>query len=239
MCVRCGARRASGLAWEDRRAGPAPWRWLKTVGQLVARPGIAFPGPARPGRAIAFSALCGLGLGAVLLAMAGLLLTDPGSFVRLRFDASRATFAAAMAIALVLPAALTVLFALAQAASFAVGLASAGRRVGVLPLAVRACAYAQAMLLVCVLVPFAGAVAAVRAPSSLALFVTVRVLWVVACAAWPVLTGRICWWAGRGAGLSGGRAAFAAFGPALLCLPPAAYLSHEQLAMLEAPQLYL
>jgi hypothetical protein len=209
------------------------------VGQLLARPGIAFPGPPKTGRAVAFAALCGLGLGAVLLAMAGVLLTDPESYVRLRFEESRATFAAAMGLALLLPVLVTVLWALAQAVSFTIGLASAGRRAGVFRVAMRACGYAQAMLLLCVLVPFAGAVAGELAPSNVTIFVTVRVLWVVACALWPVLTGRVCYWAGRGVGLSGGRASFAAFGPALLCLPIAAYLSHEQLAMLEAPQLYL
>lgn len=239
VCVRCGARLPSGLAWEDRRAGAWPIRFLVSAWQLTRRPQIAFPGPARAGRAIGFAALCGLGLGVVLVAMAAVLSLDPTSYVRLRLEESTATFAAAMGIALALPVLVTVLWSAAQAVSFAVGLASAGRRAGVFRVALRACAYAQIVLLLLILAPFAGAVIGELEPTSTTIFVVVRVLWVASCGLWPVLTGRVCYWAGRGVGLPASRAAFAALGPALMCVPIAAYVSNQQLEMLEAPQLYV
>lgn len=212
---------------------------MKSFGQLLVHPSVAFPGPPKAGRALLFAALCGIGIGILLCGMAGVLLLDPKSYVRVRLEESQITFAAAMILALLLPSVVILLWTMAQALSFSAGLASAGRRAGVFRVALRACSYAQAMLLLCILFPFAGAVAAELAPSDRGVFITVRVLWIAATSLWLVLTSRLCFWAGRSLGLSSERAAFAAFGPGMLCLLVAGYLIHEQLTMLEAPQLYL
>ncbi|HJL16916.1 MAG TPA: hypothetical protein RMH99_14725 [Sandaracinaceae bacterium LLY-WYZ-13_1] len=239
VCVRCGARFPSGLAWEDPRAGAWPWRGLKSLGQLLRRPSIAFPGPARNGRAFLFVALCGLLVGAMLVGMAVVLMRDPDSYVRMRVREGGLPVVASFALVLLVPALALMVWTPIQAASFAVGLASAGRRAGVMRLALRACAYGQGLLLVCLVPPFVAAVLSALLPASLPLFVTVRVAWIGGCVLWPLLTGRICYWAGRGVGLSGSRASFAALGPALTCIPAAAWVSHEQMVMLEAPRLYL
>jgi hypothetical protein len=235
VCARCGGRLPSGIAWEDPRAGGLGRRFLLTVRDVLVRPRVAFPGPIHTWPALAFAALCGLGLGAMLVAMAGALLVAESDLLWGRLEESKAAFGLAMGLALLLPIALTVLFAIVQAASFALGLVSVGRSRGAFRFALRGCGYAQGILLLSVLVPFVAATAAQVVGSVGTLFATTHVIWIVASAVWPVLTGRVCFYAGRGLGLASGRAAFAAFGPALVCTPIAAWVSHQQIELLRDP----
>lgn len=235
VCVRCGGRLPSGIAWEDPRAGGPVGRFLRTVRDVLVRPRVAFPGPIRAWPALAFAAVCGLGLGAMLVAMAGALLLADSELLRGRLEESRSAFLLAMGLALLLPVVLTVLFGVAQAASFALGLVSVGRPRGAFRFALRACGYAQGILLLSVLVPFLAAVAAQLVGTVGPLFGATHVTWIVASALWPILSARVCFFAGRGLGLSSGRAAFAAFGPALVCTPIAAWVTHQQLELLSDP----
>ena len=235
VCVRCGGRLPSGIAWEDPRAGGLPRRFLVTLRDVLVRPRVAFPGPIHAWPALAFAALCGLGLGGTLLAMAGALLAADSALLRGRLEESRTAFGLAMGLALVLPIAATVLWAIVQAASFALGLVSVGRPRGAFRFALRSCGYAQGILLLCVLVPFVLAMAAQVVGSVGTLFAGTHVTWIVASAVWPILSGRVCFFAGRGLGLSSGRAAFAAFGPALVCTPIAAWITHQQIELLREP----
>jgi hypothetical protein len=235
VCRRCGERLPSGIAWEDVRAGPLPLRFLKTLRDIALRPKVAFPGPARPLPSLAFATVCGLGLGTILVTMAAVLLLAGSPLLASRLDESLPIFVAAMGLALFLPVALVLAWALVQAASFTLGLISVGRGRGAFRFALRSCGYAQAIVLLAVLVPFLFASAAHLLDGVASLMKATQVSWIIASALWPVLTARVCFWAGRGMGLSSARAAFAAFGPSLVCTPAAAWVGHQQLEMLREP----
>lgn len=233
VCIRCGERLPSGIAWEDRRHGVLPWRWLKTVAQMVLRPRVAFPGPARFGASLGFAAACGLAIGVLLVSIGAALLVPPDGLLRqLLGGRTPALLGLSGAFVLGVPVGFTVAWTAASGLSFAAGLASVGRSRGALRFGLRACGYAQAITLLAVLVPFCFALPAQLVGDSRLLFQLGHASWIASSLVWPLLTGRVCFWAGRGLGLDTSRAMMAAIGPTFACAPLAAFVTDQQLELL-------
>lgn len=225
VCARCAERLPHGIAWEDPRAGRWPVRLLKTFRDVLWRPGVAFPGPARPLPALGFATICGMTF-ATLLLIFGVVLGaegDPSFALVMSYEPTALALAAALGYLLFTGG--IVLVALAESASFALGLLMAGRSRGLWRFAIRASGYAQGLVPLLVLPPYALNLVYLFAPSG-GLSLAIRYAWVAVLFAWPVASGRVWYEAGRGLGLRSGRAAIAAAGPTLLCTLPAAYLSH-------------
>ncbi len=212
LCARCGDRLPRGIAWEDHRYGILPWRFVLTLRDVLVRPRVAFPGPARLAPGLSFALAC--------FALAVI------PFVALVLDATRAFDRASIASALlgsgVVVALATGGLVLTQALTFGVGLMMVGRRHGVIRFGLRAASYASALWWI---VFFVGALAtrALEMPDA---------GWAVLLAAWAALTGRVFLYAARGLGLTTGSAVSAALGPTLLCTTPIALLAYERLAWL-------
>ncbi len=221
VCAPCAARLPHGIAWEDPRAGRLPWRFLLTLKDVLFRPSIGFPGPARVGPAFAFAALCGAGTwiacGVVIGAMAASDLPLPGPA-----PSEPAMIGGVALFLLGLIVSATLAAAALQSVSFAVGLRIAGRSRGLLRFAGRASGYAQGVVL--------ALNAIMLGVNALALLeiVPLEVSWgtqLAALALWPTLSGRVWLAAARGLGLPYARSALAAIGPTLLCALPSAYAS--------------
>ncbi len=236
VCIRCGDRLPSGIAGEDPRHGVWPWRWLKTLWHVIWKPKVAFPGPARFVPALGFAAICGALIGVMLLVMGAALLAPADSVLRQQLGGEpKSVLWLGAALAVLLPMAASVVWSGLLAVSFAVGLASVGRTRGVMRFALRACGYAQAITLLAVLLPFGFALSAQLVADSRLLFRLAHASWIVSSLAWPLLSGRVCFHAGRGVGLDSGRAALAALGATLACVPVAAWVTEQQLDLLAHP----
>lgn len=236
VCIRCGDRLPSGIAWEDPRHGVWPWRWLQTAWQVMWKPAVAFPGPARFGPALGFAALSGVVIGVMMLVMGVALLAPADSVLRQQLGGEPTSVLwLSAAVVVLVPAASTVVWSCLLAASFAVGLASVGRTRGAMRFALRASGYAQAVTVLAVLLPFGFALTAQLVGDSRLLFQLAHGSWLVSSVAWPLLSGRVCFHAGRGVGLDSGRAALAAVGATLACLPVAAWVTDQQLELLARP----
>ncbi len=213
LCGACGDRLPRGIAWEDRRYGLLPWRFVLTFFDVLVRPRVAFPGPARVGPAVAF-ALCGWL--ASVLPFAGIILyvTRP----ELTADA----LGAALIGSLVVVAVATGVLISTQAVCFGAGLLMVGRRHGVLRFGGRAACYASAIWWVGF---FIGAAASLAFDMS-------DLGWIAILTIWALLTGRVFIHAARGLGLATQPAVIASVGPTIACAIPVALLAYEQLSYL-------
>ncbi|MCA9609154.1 MAG: hypothetical protein KC619_26315 [Myxococcales bacterium] len=213
LCARCGDRLPRGIAWEDRRYGILPWRFVLTLRDVLWRPKVAFPGPARVAPGLLFALSC--------FAISVI------PFTLLVLDATRVFERDAVASALlgsvVVVALATSALVVTQAITFGVGLMMVGRRHGVMRFGLRAASYASALWWLVFFVGAALAKVALAMPD---------VGWMGLLGLWALLTGRIFVHAGRGLGLATRRAVTAALGPTLLCTVPVALLAWERLAWL-------
>ena len=220
VCSRCGDRLPRGIAWEDKRYGLLPWRFVLTIRDVLVRPKIAFPGPARVAPGLLFVVACLL-LSAVPFGLVTLRLAPRG------LGATELSAAVAGSVALTAAGALLVVGA--QSVSFGIGLLMVGRRRGVLRFGLRAASYA---FVVSWLGFFIGAGASMAQP---ALGAATHAVWIGVLVLWPALAGRVFVHAARGLGLGTGKSVLAALGPTIVCTIPAALETQEQLGML--PQL--
>lgn len=227
LCRDCGDRQPQGIAWEDPRYGPWPWRFLLTLRDVLVRPWIAFPGPARIAPPLTFIVVCAC-LVVVYLAGSGVVIALAGThWWHLELDQS---FVCGILLWVPLGIGVLLAFSAVLAGSFASGLISVGRRRGLGRYGFRAAGYAMGLWTIFVLV--GGAVGlATTTIDALAADIG-NVTWIAVCVVWPPLTGRVFFHAGRGLGLRSGRAIAAASGPTILCTLLAAYMTHVQLGLL-------
>lgn len=231
VCARCAERLPHGIAWEDPRAGWLGWRFVLTLRDVLLRPRVAFPGPARPLPAFGFAALCGAILGGLFLVFATVLFAENLDMVQPVLDGLGAAGVVLLGfMGLFLWVGLLLGAALVQTASFAVGLRIAGRTRGLLRFAGRASGYAQGLVLLGLLGPLALALADTVEDGA---FETARsAAWLATAFVWPTLSGRVWFAAAKGLGLPSTRAALAASWPTVACTLPAAYMSWYELRQL-------
>lgn len=209
LCARCGDRLPRGIAWEDPRYGVLPWRFVLTLRDVLLRPKVAFPGPARAWPGVLFAAAaCAVSLVPLLalnLDLAGTL--------------ERAGAVTLVSGTVLVAALLTVTLVVTQALTFGVGLMMVGRRHGVMRFGLRAASYASAL----------GWVAFFAVVGVHELIAWLDAGWVVLLLVWVIPTGRVFVSAARGLGLTTSKAVTAAVGPTLLCTAPVAMLAYERL----------
>lgn len=224
VCAKCAQRLPHGIAWEDPRAGWLGWRFVLTLRDVLGRPRVAFPGPARALPALGFAALCGTLLGALFSVYAVVLFAGNRDVVAPIVEQLGAG-GIALLVVLVWVCWVGILLALTmvQTASFSVGLRIAGRTRGLMRFGGRASGYAQGLLLLGLLAPLGLAMANAATQGTLE---TARgVVWVATAVVWPALSARVWFAAAKGLGLTAGRAALAATWPTLVCVFPAAFVS--------------
>ena len=232
MCVRCGSKLPSGLAWEDRRFGIAPKRFFLTVRDLMVRPAVAFPGTVRVGASVWFAVICAVLIASLVQIVGAILLMRGDALFTQAVENTPSFYGRAIAVGYLGALILVAIYVGAIALSLAIGQLAAGRRRGVVRLSVRTAAYSPAIFVACMLLPFALVCAEYASRAETAFYFASRIAWLLVCLAWPILTARLCYWASRGTGMSGSRAAAAAIGPLLVCAVPALFVVDLQLDML-------
>lgn len=227
-CSGCGGRLPRGIAWEDARYGPLPWRYLLTFRDVLWNPKVAFPGPTGVAAPLSFALVGGCVL---LLAIAGVGATmeAAGAIALPEAPPIGGTLICGVAFWGALAASALAMAAMLLGLSFGIGLLTVGRRRGLGRFGFRAASYGTAVFTALFL---AGCVVATATVSIDGLDPELsHLVWLALAAAWPPLTGRVFVYAARGLGLTTGRAMVAAAGPTILCTIPAAYLSYVQLGL--------
>ena len=210
LCTACGDRLPRGIAWEDRRYGVLPWRFVLTFFDVVFRPQVAFPGPARVAPGLAF-AVCSLLACVVPFVALVFYLTRP--------ELTSSTLTPPLIGSVVVVAGATSTLIFTQAVCFAAGLLMVGRRHGVLRFGLRAACYASVIWWIGF---FAGAGISLTLDMS-------ELGWMLILAVWALLTGRVFFHAARGLGLATQPSIIASLGPTMACTLPIALLAYERL----------